>query len=812
MPRGSLLLLKAWVTKTVKSPDSCQKRLSYSSHHIWCLSISISHLFFYPRSHHSLTAAASDMWSFLCALLYSFFTAVSIATSSLAALFSQPSEPFWREVLDQERSFFHLPSNSQRIQCLRVSKTKQRCRNRVVRWHEWAHTLRVALINTDPTNHSLASMLHQYASFHFCHRHKKLDQPFAQSLLKRWEVELKQSFRTPSLSPIFKPRPQGYPMMPGSFPDDHYDEQVQCKDLQTENQPSCMSDAVPPPTTITPGANSDDQHSRPSSTRRGSGRGRRLAKWQFIPYNLRLADEILHTVVISKLKESDSQPGYIYILQRPEDSEYLKIGYTTQHPDTRLEEWRRSCLSPYERLYASELLTNVKRVESLIHADLRPVRYSESFCKHNRDCKHQHSEWFKVSFDKAKAAVDHWATWMMTLEPYENSLLRAKYVQHMFCEDGAIIDEGAKLFLDDSDGKNWVEHAQVLKNTKKDDAGSSPHQSSLTSPQVPSNQGEQPPSTPNPAHLTSGSRTSSLSSTTSTTSLTFSPISTASTTSPVSDVSPTATSPDLLSRPTKRLLFPPKGRSLSPTPTSPGHEAVGEAPPLSPSPSYIGDMDVDDPPIPLRSSTRGKRQALDPPLPDRDSTTSARQRPAPDRATDLRTRERRISFAPSNTISGRKSAHASTRNHRTSSSPCLLTTNARKLAASYNRRVVSSPAVLTTHVQDYERAQGANGSDMEDHEMSREHDEAEDSAGPTIPYTDSSESDASFEEMDESDSDEDNSESGYMDNEDRDGYGGSDGNTSDRDEGYASEDDEDDDASNDADNSDDNDDGYNDDE
>lgn len=604
------------------------------------------------------------------------------------------------------------------------------------------------------------------------------------------------------MSPLFKPRPHGYPMMPGSFPDDHHNEQIRRMELQTVNKPPCMSDAVTPLISITSTASSNNQHSRPSSRRTGSGR--RLPKWKFIPYNLRSADDMLHTIVISQLKESDLPSGYIYILQRPEDPEYLKIGYTTQEPDTRLEEWRRSCLSPYERLYASELLTNVKRVESLIHADLSPVRYRESYCKNNRDCKHQHNEWFKVSFDKAKATVDHWATWMMTLDPYKNRLLRAKYVQHMFCEDGTALDEEAKLFLDDSDGKNWVEHAQVLKNTKKDDTESSPRQSSPTSPQDTSNQGQKPPSTPNPAYLASDGRIPSSSSPTSNASPTFSAVST---TSSTSEVSLTAPSPDLSSKPTKRRLFPPKGQPPSPIPTSPGPGAADRTPPLNPSPIYDGGLDVDDLPIPLKSSTRGKRRAL-----DQDLATHAPQPPTLDSATILPTRDRRVSFVPNGTISGRKSAHVPTKNHRTSSEPCLLTINARKLAASYNRRTVSSPAVLTNRVEDDEGGEDTNGSDMEDHGTSSDHDEGEDSAEPEIPYTESSESDASSEEMDESgsDSDEDDSKNGELDEEDRDGDGESDGNRASN-AGYASEHEQDDYASGYADESDDNDDEYEDD-
>ncbi|KEF53397.1 uncharacterized protein A1O9_10372 [Exophiala aquamarina CBS 119918] len=629
----------------------------------------------------------------------------------------------------------------------------------------------MALIETDPTDPLLEPMLRQYAPLWFCYLHRDPAQAIVQNLVKRWEGELKQAFAAEricqqikprlqwdpvipgsfldddcdnsvddvyvgdvsvqgftmsGLSPLFTPLPQGYPMMPGHFLYDEDDDVdvddddgrvIQGNHFQAINEVSRMDDAVSAPATPA-SANTNDKHRRPSSRRKRSVQAHPTARWQFIPYNLRSADDFLHTTIISQLKESELSSGYIYILQRPDDTEYFKIGYTTQDPDFRLEEWRRSCLSPYIRLYATEQIANVKRVESLIHADLRPVRYSESRCKHNLDCRVQHTEWFKVSFDKAKAAVDHWARWMTALEPYENGFLKAKYVLQMFREDedaGFDGDGISALFLNDSDGNSWVEHAQVLKDSKKDDTptASPPNQNSMDSMR---NQGRQPPPcaptlTPvessSPPCLGSDSRTSSSS----TASSLFSIVSTSSSASEITVTAARIGSDRLSSKPTRRRIFHPKDRSLPSK--SPGDERDdSNVLPGAYSPGYDVKVGVNDPPTPSRPHSHSeKRRYPDVQSLNSKGTPRSSEQPTPRRGPILPAREkdRLISFAMASATSRgipalKRPSTASVAGTcpapaPSPSQPDLLTLKARELAAGGRPhcRAVSSPAILVQH-------------------------------------------------------------------------------------------------------------------
>jgi hypothetical protein len=421
-------------------------------------------------------------------------------------------------------------------------------------------------------------MLFQYASLYFCHIHWKPDDDHVQNLLKRWEFELKQAFIASIPSPVFSPRLQGYPMMPGRFPDDgddQDDEQIYYEDQRAMNEPDSIDGVVHAPATTPLSASPDNSPNTPSPRSKKPTQARPSPKWQFIPYHCHPEESNLNNVVIIRLKSSFQPSGYIYIMQRPSDPEYLKIGYTTQDPDTRLEEWRRSCLSPYIRLYSTNLLPNVKRVESLIHADLRPVRYSESHCKDNPACKVQHTEWFKVSFDRAKATVAHWALWMTVLEPYGNDgLLKDRYVVQMFHEIGlaSILRNSSRIFIEDSDGKSWVDHTLVMRKLKGRKAASPPSPNTVPLPrgarnkdreQLPSTPSPGPSSKPNPnstpAYLAPDSRTSSSSGTNTTvsTSSIFSTVSTTSTASTISmalEKTLLATSPGLFSsKSTNRL-------------------------------------------------------------------------------------------------------------------------------------------------------------------------------------------------------------------------------------------------------------------
>ncbi|KAL8795021.1 MAG: hypothetical protein Q9195_002469 [Heterodermia aff. obscurata] len=130
------------------------------------------------------------------------------------------------------------------------------------------------------------------------------------------------------------------------------------------------------------------------------------------------------------------QDGWIYVLQIPEYSEYVKIGRTTQ----RMEDRRKQINTCLDGVVIEEIgcETNTKvsyheRLEAIIHADLFNERYHfHCPCKNQKrndslrtaDCdSHQsdgltkHGEWFRIDAEEAVQRVEQWRSWMRQ-EPY----------------------------------------------------------------------------------------------------------------------------------------------------------------------------------------------------------------------------------------------------------------------------------------------------------------------------------------------------------------------------------------------------------
>lgn len=98
---------------------------------------------------------------------------------------------------------------------------------------------------------------------------------------------------------------------------------------------------------------------------------------------------------------------------------------TTRSIATRLGEWTRQCGHDASPAYAEQLegmqqavaVPHVRRVETLVHAELREVRFMEVRCK-GPECGRTHKEWFRVDVAHAKRVVRKWRDWMRG-RPYE---------------------------------------------------------------------------------------------------------------------------------------------------------------------------------------------------------------------------------------------------------------------------------------------------------------------------------------------------------------------------------------------------------
>ena len=122
-----------------------------------------------------------------------------------------------------------------------------------------------------------------------------------------------------------------------------------------------------------------------------------------------------------ELTMTELEEGYIYAYWNCANFGFCKIGYTGREVDIRLREWETQCKHGAKRLYppreeVAVLVPHVKRVEKLIHADLRDYRHAEPGC---RGCSRTHEEWFTgPSQNEVKAMIEKWTQWMMS-QPYE---------------------------------------------------------------------------------------------------------------------------------------------------------------------------------------------------------------------------------------------------------------------------------------------------------------------------------------------------------------------------------------------------------
>lgn len=110
--------------------------------------------------------------------------------------------------------------------------------------------------------------------------------------------------------------------------------------------------------------------------------------------------------------------GSIYLFWREDFPQILKIGYTTNGVEKRLQDWSRLCRREYAsdlQLYKETEMTVpfVYQVERLIHTELKNYRMRIE-CT---GCGKYHFEWFCVSKGHAFKVFQKWKAWTL-LEPY----------------------------------------------------------------------------------------------------------------------------------------------------------------------------------------------------------------------------------------------------------------------------------------------------------------------------------------------------------------------------------------------------------
>ncbi|EXJ66016.1 uncharacterized protein A1O5_10993 [Cladophialophora psammophila CBS 110553] len=121
--------------------------------------------------------------------------------------------------------------------------------------------------------------------------------------------------------------------------------------------------------------------------------------------------------ILRRLTQPERRPASIYVFDRPSSPGILKIGITAHSVSSRLQEWSKQCGYTPNLLFSAEHVPHAKRIESLLHLELREERRREGMC---RGCGRRHSEWFEISEEQAEEVMGGWADFMERAEPYDS--------------------------------------------------------------------------------------------------------------------------------------------------------------------------------------------------------------------------------------------------------------------------------------------------------------------------------------------------------------------------------------------------------
>lgn len=132
-------------------------------------------------------------------------------------------------------------------------------------------------------------------------------------------------------------------------------------------------------------------------------------------------ERLVEKIAKSKLTDGDiPRKGRIYVFWNPGDFGYLKVGYTEQKGEERIEEWKAQCgldaSEIYPRKEDEDPISHPLRVEQLIHAEMKDKRYQTIACQ---GCQKSHVEWFQTDEKHALAIVKKWTKWMKESNPYD---------------------------------------------------------------------------------------------------------------------------------------------------------------------------------------------------------------------------------------------------------------------------------------------------------------------------------------------------------------------------------------------------------
>ena len=134
----------------------------------------------------------------------------------------------------------------------------------------------------------------------------------------------------------------------------------------------------------------------------------------FIPYVTDPRDSVKGDLLCD-VPLSHARTGFVYAFMWPSCPDYIKIGYTSNSSQSRVQDWQ-SC-HPGATLCVSTAFDFPERMERLIHLQMAKQRHKIMKCK---NCMKTHFEWFKLPIAVVSQIIGDWKE-VITKEPFYDS-------------------------------------------------------------------------------------------------------------------------------------------------------------------------------------------------------------------------------------------------------------------------------------------------------------------------------------------------------------------------------------------------------
>jgi serine/threonine protein kinase len=144
----------------------------------------------------------------------------------------------------------------------------------------------------------------------------------------------------------------------------------------------------------------------------------------FSPFHARIfksisTQEAILKAVVMVLENMHLHEMHLYIILPLKKHGFIGIGCTKDVPQ-RLKEWKERCkhdIREYRQHASGQrlLVKHAQRVELLVHAELKDVRFKENRCE---GCHMQHTEWFRTTPEHAAKVLKKFSDWTAK-DPYQ---------------------------------------------------------------------------------------------------------------------------------------------------------------------------------------------------------------------------------------------------------------------------------------------------------------------------------------------------------------------------------------------------------